>query len=115
MKTSEKLTKIAKLTASTAVDTIIGCAEYTAIAAPLAIGITATANKLVTGAFDIKGSVVTVAKNAATAISAITIVNTAIAAATATTNAIKNSGEFADDEQQGEPVEEFDDWDEEEA
>lgn len=115
MKPTEKITKIAKIAASTAVDTAIGCVEYTALAAPVAITITAVANKAANGTWNVKGAAIAVAKNAATAITAITAVNTAIAAATATTNAIKNTGIFAnnEDEETTTSVDEFDDWDEE--
>ena len=111
MTTIKKITKVITTTATAAAGTAASCAGYVAAAAPLAIGVTAISNKITTGAFDVKGATITVAKNAAVAIGTMTAISAATAAFNATNAAIHNCGEFADTDNT--PVEDFDDWDEE--
>ena len=112
MNTATKITKIVKTTASAAVGTACSCAGYVAAAAPIAVTVTAISNKITSGAFDVKGAAITVAKNAAVAIGTMTAISAATAAFNATNAAMHNCGEFADTEEPS--VEDFDDWDDEE-
>ena len=115
MKTSEKIAKITKFAGTAAVKTATSCGMYMGVATPIAITATAAVNKITSGAFNLKGAVTEVVKDAAITLITVTAINTAIAAATATTATINGVGIFADDKK--EEVVDVDDfeWDDEEA
>ena len=111
MTTAKKIAEIAKITGKATIGTAISSAKHVAVAAPIAIAVTAVANKAVHGSFNVKGAAIEVGKRAAITIGALTAMNAVTTAFNATNMAIHNCGEFADtDDTQ---VEEFDDWDEE--
>lgn len=111
MEATKKIAKVVKITATAAAGTAIDSVKHIAVATPIAIGVTAIANKAVKGSFDIKGAAIEVTKRAAITIGALTAMNAVTTAFNATNAAIHDCGEFRDDEPS---VEEFDDWDDEE-
>jgi hypothetical protein len=113
MKTSEKIAKIAKFTATAATKTATNCSLYVAAASPVAVAATCILNKITTGSCNAKTAAVSVAKDAVMAVAVVTAANTAIAAVAATSAAVRGTGMFAETEEDP-SVEEFDDWDEDE-
>ena len=114
MTATEKITKVAKFTATAAAKTAANCGVYVAAATPVAFGATVALNKLTTGSCNAKAAAIGVAKDAVMAVAMVTTINTVIAATAATSAAVRGTGMFADNETDETSVDEFDDWDEDE-